>query len=125
MSKLMNSSTNIEKTVGRHAATLGKRYGQIKEGLNTLDGHVNTAKQVYNDPAVQSTIKDLTGDKVTSRVNKSLSNYDQIRNRVVSTHNEAGRHTNNVVGGLCRSGVSIGICSTTKKKQYHSKTNIF
>ena len=47
MSKLRNSMTNIKKTVGRHAATLGKRYGQIKKGLNTLDGHVKTAKQVY------------------------------------------------------------------------------
>ena len=109
MRKLKNSMTNLQKTAGRHAATLGKRYGQIQEGLNTLDGHVNTSKQVYNDPAVQSTIKDLTGDKVTSRVNKSLSNYDQTRNRVVSTHNEAERHTNNVVGGLRRSGVSFGI----------------
>ena len=71
----------------------------MKDGLHTLDKHMNTAKSVYNDPQVQSTIKELTGDKLSSKINKGLSNYDQVRNRVVSTHNEAEKHTHNVVGG--------------------------
>jgi len=109
MGRLKNSMSNIKRTVGRHAATLGKRYGQVKEGLNSLDRHMNTAKSVYNDPQMQSTMKELTGDKLTSKINKGLTNYDQVRNRVVSTHNEAEKHTNNVVGVLRRNGLNIGI----------------
>ena len=109
MGRFKSSMSNIKRTVGRHAATLGKRYGQVKDGLNTLDKHMNTAKSVYNDPQVQSSIKELTGDKLTSKINKGLSNYDQVRNRVVSTHNDVERHTNNVVGGLKKNGINIGI----------------
>ena len=67
MGRFKNSMSNIKRTVGRHAATLGKRYGQVKDGLNTLDKHMNTAKSVYNDPQVKSTMKELTGDKLTSK----------------------------------------------------------
>ena len=99
MGRFKSSMSKIKRTVGRHAATLGKRYVQVKDGLNTLDKHMNTAKSVYNDPQVQSSIKELTGYKLTSNIIKGLSNYDQVRNRVVSTHNEAEQHTHNVVGG--------------------------
>ena len=74
MGRLKNSMSNIKRTVGRHAATLGKRYGQVKEGLNSLDKHMNTAKSVYNDPQIQSTMIELTGDKLTSKNNKGLTN---------------------------------------------------
>ena len=109
MGRFKNSMSNIKRTVGRHAATLGKRYVQVKDGVNTLDKHMHTAKSVYNDPQIQSSIKELTGEKLSSNINKGLSNYDQVRNRVVSTHNDVERHTNNVVGGLKKNGVSIGI----------------
>ena len=109
MGRFNGSMSNIKRTVGRHAATSGKTYGQVKDGLNTLDKHMNTAKSVYNDPQVQSSIKELTGDKLTSNINKGLSNYDQVRNRVVSTHNDVERHTNIVVGGLTKNGIHIGI----------------
>ena len=109
MGRFKRSMSNIRRTVGRHAATLGLRFGQVKDGLHTLDKHMHTAKSVYNGPQVQSTIKELTGDKLTSKINEGLSNYDQVRNRVVSTHTDRERHTNNVVGGLKKNGINIGI----------------
>ena len=107
MSRIRSSMTNIKKSVGRHAASLGKRHGQIKDGLNELDRHVETGRKVYNN--ITPTIKELTGDTVTDKVNKSLSNYDAIRKRVVTTHNDAVRHTSNVIGCLKKEGVSSGI----------------
>jgi len=91
----------------RAVHTLGKHYIQLKDALNTLDRHMNTAKKVYND--LQPNIQSVAGEDVVNHINKGISSYDKIRNKVVDTHGQAEQHANAIVGSMRRNGVNIGI----------------
>ena len=82
-------------------------YNQSKHILGQKDSGIGMAKRIYGVSA--PTIEQLGGGQINQHAIKTLGDYETIRNKVIDEHEGARRHYDNIVGGLAKQGISIGI----------------
>ena len=107
---------NVKKFLG-HAPHLvkgfQKAYHTTRDVLNSIDDGVATAKTVYKD-VVAPTIKAVAGNdgiigKINTGIEKSLNQYDQIRDRITSGHDAVISNIENVKGNLMKKTPKIKV----------------
>lgn len=90
---------------------LGRKYNETKHFIHNVDQGYQLAKKVYS--VLSPTIEALAGGGNFSKINqhamKAISNYENVRNKVMDAHSEATKHVDNVVSNLKKANVSIGL----------------
>lgn len=82
-------------------------YHKTKEFLGNVDHGVRVAKHIYS--ALAPAIEHYGGHQVNKHVIKGLGGYEQMRNKVMDTHETALNHVNQVKSKLRNGGVHIGL----------------
>ena len=90
---------------------LGKKYTEGKRFLNNVDDGVRIAKRVYS--VLAPTIETFAGNTNFNKLNKTIMNsvntYDNMRSQVLDSHEQVHNNINNVVSGLKKAKVNIGL----------------
>jgi hypothetical protein len=92
MARMFNSSKNF----------LGTTYGHAKNFLGTLDNGVKIGRQIYNSisPLLDKYVGGNNAKTIKDYVNKGNSTYDNIKDQVISKHNDIYSDYNNVKNKL-------------------------
>ena len=90
---------------------IGQAYGFTKNIFNNVDSSVRLFKNVYS--TLQPVIEDVLGSDAAKTGNKyikqGLSGYEDIRNKVMDTDENLKKHYNQIVGGLEKNKIDIGL----------------
>ena len=90
---------------------IGEAYGFTKNFFNIVDSSVRLFENVYS--TLQPVIEDVLGSDAAKTGNKyikqGLSGYEDIRNKVMDTDENLKKHYNQIVGGLEKNKIDIGL----------------
>ncbi len=93
----------VMRAFGNAKKFLGHTYHQTKNVLGHLDHGVAVAKKVYS--VLQPVIESLGGNGSHKHVMKALGGYENIRDKVIDTHENAM----NTYGRLKRGVPELGL----------------
>ena len=86
---------------------MSRGYHATKQFLGNVDNGVRVAKHIYS--ALAPAIEHYGGGMVNKHVIKGLGGYEQLRSKVMDSHETALNHVNQVAGNLKKAGVHIGL----------------
>ena len=106
----LNTQT-LRSMVSNTKSHIGNAYGFTKSFLGNIDSTVKTMKDIYS--IASPVIEEVLGSKATATGNKyiqkGLSGYENIRNKVMDTDENIRKHYNTVVGGMQKKQIDIGL----------------
>ena len=82
-------------------------HHQTKLFLGNVNHAYNTAKKIYSIAAPH--IDALGGSKINNNVIKAMGGYEQVRNKVMDTHDNVAHHINKVGQDLRKANIHIGL----------------
>ena len=86
---------------------LSNGYNQSKRFCGQIDSGMSTAKKIFG--VLAPVIEQYGGGHFNKQAIKALGGYEQIRGKVVDEHEGAKRQYDNVVSGLAKQGIGIGL----------------
>ena len=88
---------------------LGKGYAKGKEILGKINDGYGHAKQIYDviAPLVDQYLPANTSRKIQDTVHKGMSEYENIREKVINKHDNIKDNLNNIVGHLKKGKINI------------------
>ena len=101
------SKESFHRTFSQVKNHMSRGYHSTKQFLGHVDNGIRVAKHIYS--ALAPAIEHYTGGQVNKHVIRGLGGYEQLRNKVMDSHDTALNHVNQVVGGLKGAGVHIGL----------------
>ena len=103
-----NTLSHVMKNTKNH---IGSAYGFTKNIFNNVDSGVRLFKNIYS--IAQPVIEDVLGTDAAKTGNKyikqGLSGYEDIRSKVMDTDQNLKKHYNQIVGGLEKNKIDIGL----------------
>jgi len=99
----------FNKAISRVKNFLGKSYVHTKNILGHMDGAYTTAKKIYSTvaPMIESMAPQTKA--LTNNVMKGVNAYENLRSKVMDSHETISNNINNVVGGLKKSGIKLSL----------------
>ena len=100
----------FNKAISHVKSFLGKSYIHGKNILGRVDGAYTTAKKIYS--TVAPMIDTLGGSHtkaLTNNVMKGVNAYENLRSKVMDSHETISNNINNVVGGLKKTGIKLSL----------------
>jgi len=99
----------FNKAISRVKNFLGKSYVHGKNILGRFDDAYTTGKKIYS--AVAPMIESMAPQTkaLTNNVMKGLNAYENLRSKVMDSHETISNNINNVVGGLKKSGIKLSL----------------
>ena len=99
----------FNKAISRVKSFLGKSYVHGKQILGRVDGAYTTAKKIYSTvaPILESMAPQTKA--LTNNVMKGVNAYENLRSKVMDSHETISNNINNVVGNLKKSGVKLSL----------------
>ena len=90
---------------------LGNAYHHTKGLLGDIDSGVRTAKELYSiaQPLISSLMSQKDFQKGNTHVIKALNGYEDIRSKVMDTHENTQNHYNSIIGDLKKKNIDIGL----------------
>ena len=101
------SKESLHRTFSQVKHHISRGYHSTKQFLGHVDNGIRVAKHIYS--ALAPAIEHYAGGQVNKHVIRGLGGYEQLRNKVMDSHDTALNHVNQVVGGLKGAGVHIGL----------------
>jgi hypothetical protein len=95
----LNSIYNNTK---RH---LGNVYHHTKNVLGHIDNGINVGRTIFS--VIQPYLKQYGQNDLNSHVMKALTQYDDIKKRVVDTHDKVERGLNDITDKLKRKNILV------------------
>ena len=96
------TSNSLRSMVRKTKSHIGNAYGFTKHFLGNIDSTVKTMKDIFS--IAQPVLEDVLGSKATATGNKyiqkGLSGYEIIRNKIVDTDEHIRKHDSTVDGGM-------------------------
>jgi hypothetical protein len=88
---------------------LGKGYAKGKEILGKLNDGYGHAKQIYDavSPLVDKYLPSNTSKTIKDAVNKGMSEYENIREKVIDKHDHIKDNLNDIVGHLKKHKIKV------------------
>ena len=105
------NAQSLRSMVSKTKTHLGNAYGFTKNFLGNIDSTVRTMKDIYS--IASPVIDEVLGSKASAignkYIQKGLSGYEDIRNKVMDTDENIRKHYNTVVGGMQKKQIDIGL----------------
>ena len=105
------NAQSLRSMVSNTKSHIGNAYGFTKNFLGNIDSTVITMKDIYS--IASPVLEDVLGSKATATGNKyiqkGLSGYEDIRTKVMDSHENIRKHYNTVVGGMQKKQIDIGL----------------
>ena len=101
------SKESMHRTFNQVKHHVSRGYHSTKQFLGHVDNGVKVEKHIYS--AVAPAIEHYAGGHVNKHIMKGLGGYEQLRNKVMDSHDTALQNVNQVAGSLKKSGVHIGL----------------
>ena len=89
---------------------IGSAYSTTKNVLGDIDSGMRTAKIIYS--AFSPVLTSMLGEQyknVNKNVIKSLSGYENLRNKIMETDEQAKNHYNQITSDLKKNKIDIGL----------------
>ena len=106
--KLNRSS--IGNAFNKAKKIIGNTYSTTKNTLTDIDSGMRTAKMIYS--AFSPVFNSLLGEQyknVNKNVIKGLSGYENLRNKIMETDEQARNHFNQITSDLKKNKIDIGL----------------
>jgi len=99
----------FNKAISRVKSFLGKSYVNGKHILGRMDGAYTTGKKIFS--AVAPILESMAPQTkaLTNNVMKGVNAYENLRSKVMDSHDAISNNINNVVGGLKKSGIKLSL----------------
>ena len=106
----LNTQT-LRSMVSNTKSHIGNAYGFTKSFLGNIDSTVRTMKDIYSiaSPVLDEVLGSSATTKGNKFIQKGLSGYEDIRNKVMDTDENIRKHYNTVVGGMQKKQIDIGL----------------
>lgn len=101
----------FRQAIGKAKNIAGNVYLNTKNVLGDIDTGIKSAKKIYSivSPILETAVGKEQFNKANKYLMKSLGGYENLRSRVMEGDEQAANTYNQVVGGLKKNKIDIGL----------------
>ena len=90
---------------------LSRGYANTKHFLNKVNEGYEVGKEVYKvlKPSLEALAGSSKYNAIDSKVGRAMSSYENVRNRVLDSHQQVETHVGGIVEQMKKKNINIGL----------------